>query len=102
MFSGAREELKRDYKIEDYKIGDYESKPFWFPNGKVPYTRVLALHAQCSYKTAIKKKWIDPKDEPEPPEDYGTPVEEVTFRSMVQQSSTMEPTEVPSNPSSKD
>ena len=51
-------------------IGSYEGHAMKFPEDKIPYTRVLSLHAQCSYHTAMSNGWID--DEEPKPDIYGS------------------------------
>jgi hypothetical protein len=70
-------------------IGSFDGRKMRFEEGKVPFKRVLSLHAQCSYETAKKMKWIK-EDEPKPVQ-YASPLDYVRdpmFRTIVQQSST--------------
>lgn len=62
---------------EKRTIGSYSGQKMTFEEGKTPFTRVLSLHAQCSYETALRNKWITP-DEPKPSE-YGTPLQHDTL-----------------------
>jgi HNH endonuclease len=74
---------------ETRTIGSYSGCKMRFEEGEMPFKRLLSLHAQCSYETAKKKKWIT-EEEPKPDE-YGLPVDNVyipSFRDMVRQSST--------------
>jgi hypothetical protein len=80
-----------DRDEEARTIGSYSGCKMRFEEGKMPFKRVLSLHAQCSYETAKKKKWIT-EEEPKPKE-YGTPppldsIYVPSLRDMHQQSST--------------
>ena len=69
-------------------IGTYSGHKMRFAQGKTPFTRALSLHAQCSYETAKKNKWID-ADEPKP-DKYGSPLQDdiLSFRDIAAQHST--------------
>jgi hypothetical protein len=76
----VEEKLVFDTKEEEEKqtIGSLCGWKMRFEESKIPFTRVLSLHAQCSYETAKKMKWRN-EDEPKPVE-YGSPVGIISFR----------------------
>jgi hypothetical protein len=73
------EQTKRDPLFDGSKqtIGDFDRQLMRFEEGKLPYTRVMSLHAQKSYEHAISQGWID-EGVPRPTE-YGTPLKQDTI-----------------------
>ena len=59
------------------RIGEFDGKSMEFPEGKAPFSRVLSLHAQFSYQTAVRKGWVDLGERM--PEEYGSPLQDDTI-----------------------
>jgi hypothetical protein len=86
---GVKDKLVFEGDPEARTIGSYDGRKMRFKEDKVPFKRVLSLHAQCSYETAKKMNWIN-EDEPKPV-NYASPLEHVripNFRELFHQSST--------------
>ena len=47
----------KNKKPSDKTFEDISKKPFSFPPGKVPFTRILSHHAQCCYARAVNNGW---------------------------------------------
>ena len=53
------------YKGSESTIGEFLGKPFAFPNGQTPSTKLLSFHVQHCYLNALDKGWIS-RDEKKP------------------------------------
>jgi len=52
------ENLRKELERETKKNGDYDGHNFSFPEGKVPYTRILAYHDAVCFQNALERGWI--------------------------------------------
>ena len=61
-------------KRSEKTFADINKQPFSFPQGKVPFTRILSHHAQCCYAHGINEGW----DVKQPPL-FGSPLKNDTL-----------------------